>query len=309
MLTDVEGLYADWPASTEVVSQIDADELARAAARRCPAAWCPKMEACLRAVEGGVPRAHVLDGRVPHALLLEIFTSEGIGTMVVPGEGDRHERRRPSDRWDAVMMPQLRHAADRARPRRRRAGLGRRRHASTSTSSAASRCPRSATPTRRSSPRSPSRSAGWRTRPTWPCTSRASRLAERLVELLGAAGPGVLRQQRRRGQRVRAQAGPAARPRPTAGPRSSPATAASTAAPSARCRSPATPAKREPFAPLPGPVTLRRLRRRRRAAGRGRRRRPRRSSSSRRSARAASCRRRPATSPPRARSATTPARC
>jgi acetylglutamate kinase len=44
----------------------------------------PKMEACLRAVEGGVPRAHVLDGRVPHALLLEIFTSEGIGTMVVP---------------------------------------------------------------------------------------------------------------------------------------------------------------------------------------------------------------------------------
>jgi acetylglutamate kinase len=44
------------------------------------------MEACLRAVEGGVPRAHVLDGRVPHALLLEIFTSEGIGTMVVPAK-------------------------------------------------------------------------------------------------------------------------------------------------------------------------------------------------------------------------------
>jgi acetylglutamate kinase len=44
----------------------------------------PKMEACLRAVVGGVPRAHVLDGRVPHALLLEIFTDDGIGTMVVP---------------------------------------------------------------------------------------------------------------------------------------------------------------------------------------------------------------------------------
>jgi acetylglutamate kinase len=48
----------------------------------------PKMEACLRAVEGGVPRAHVLDGRVPHALLLEIFTSEGIGTMVLPGKDE-----------------------------------------------------------------------------------------------------------------------------------------------------------------------------------------------------------------------------
>ena len=45
------------------------------------------MEACLRAVSGGVPRAHVLDGRVPHALLLEIFTTEGVGTMVVPSEG------------------------------------------------------------------------------------------------------------------------------------------------------------------------------------------------------------------------------
>ena len=46
----------------------------------------PKMEACLRAVEGGVPRAHVVDGRVPHALLLEIFTTEGVGTMVVPAD-------------------------------------------------------------------------------------------------------------------------------------------------------------------------------------------------------------------------------
>ena len=48
------------------------------------AGMVPKMEACLRAVNGGVSRAHVLDGRVPHALLLEVFTSEGIGTMVVP---------------------------------------------------------------------------------------------------------------------------------------------------------------------------------------------------------------------------------
>ncbi len=47
----------------------------------------PKMEACLTAVRGGVPRAHVLDGRLPHAVLLEIFTDSGIGTMVLPDSG------------------------------------------------------------------------------------------------------------------------------------------------------------------------------------------------------------------------------
>jgi acetylglutamate kinase len=83
VLTDVEGLYADWPASTEIVSQIDVEQLAELLPR-LSSGMVPKMEACLRAVEGGVPRAHVLDGRVPHALLLEIFTSEGIGTMVLP---------------------------------------------------------------------------------------------------------------------------------------------------------------------------------------------------------------------------------
>jgi acetylglutamate kinase len=82
VLTDVEGLYADWPASTEIVSSITIDELA-ALLPTLAAGMIPKMEACLRAVEGGVPRAHVLDGRVAHALLLEVFTSEGIGTMVV----------------------------------------------------------------------------------------------------------------------------------------------------------------------------------------------------------------------------------
>jgi acetylglutamate kinase len=83
LLTDVEGLYADWPARTEVVSQITTDELTTLLPS-LSSGMVPKMEACLRAVEGGVPRAHVLDGRVPHALLLEIFTTEGIGTMVVP---------------------------------------------------------------------------------------------------------------------------------------------------------------------------------------------------------------------------------
>jgi acetylglutamate kinase len=87
VLTDVEGLYADWPNSTEIVSRIDIEALAELLPS-LSSGMVPKMEACLRAVEGGVPRAHVLDGRVPHALLLEIFTSQGIGTMVVPSKED-----------------------------------------------------------------------------------------------------------------------------------------------------------------------------------------------------------------------------
>jgi acetylglutamate kinase len=83
VLTDVEGLYADWPASDEVVSEIRAKEL-DAMLQDLSSGMIPKMQACLRAVRGGVARAHVLDGRVPHALLLEVFTDEGIGTMVLP---------------------------------------------------------------------------------------------------------------------------------------------------------------------------------------------------------------------------------
>ena len=100
LLTDVAGLYADWPARggaggakaadgamaqrpSEVISQLDAAELA-AMLPRLGGGMIPKMEACLTAVRGGVPQAHVLDGRLPHAILLEIFTDSGIGTMVVP---------------------------------------------------------------------------------------------------------------------------------------------------------------------------------------------------------------------------------
>jgi acetylglutamate kinase len=83
VLTDVEGLYADWPNSDEVVSSLTADELEELLPR-LTTGMVPKMEACLRAVRGGVPRAHVLDGRVAHSLLLELFTDDGVGTMVVP---------------------------------------------------------------------------------------------------------------------------------------------------------------------------------------------------------------------------------
>jgi acetylglutamate kinase len=82
VLTDVEGLYRDWPNSDEVISQLDADDLAELLPA-LSAGMIPKMEACLTAVKGGVPQAHVLDGRLSHAILLEIFTDSGIGTMVI----------------------------------------------------------------------------------------------------------------------------------------------------------------------------------------------------------------------------------
>jgi acetylglutamate kinase len=81
VLTDVEGLFADWPDSDEVISALSADDL-EIMLPALSAGMVPKMEACLRAVRGGVSSAHVLDGRLPHAVLLEIFTDEGIGTMV-----------------------------------------------------------------------------------------------------------------------------------------------------------------------------------------------------------------------------------
>jgi acetylglutamate kinase len=82
VLTDVEGLYVDPPANREVISRLTAAEL-EARLPTLSDGMIPKMEACLRAVRGGVPAAHVVDGRVAHALLLEILTDSGVGTMVV----------------------------------------------------------------------------------------------------------------------------------------------------------------------------------------------------------------------------------
>jgi acetylglutamate kinase len=112
VLTDVEGLYRDWPVGpgtsppaapaapsarpaaglrgngaaarpADVISVLTAADLERLLPG-LSAGMIPKMEACLRAVRGGVPQAHVLDGRLPHSVLLEIFTDSGIGTMVIP---------------------------------------------------------------------------------------------------------------------------------------------------------------------------------------------------------------------------------
>jgi acetylglutamate kinase len=83
VLTDVPGLYTNWPDTSSLTSEIGADDLEKLLPR-LESGMVPKMEACLRAVQGGVPAAHVVDGRVAHSTLLEVFTSEGFGTMVVP---------------------------------------------------------------------------------------------------------------------------------------------------------------------------------------------------------------------------------
>jgi acetylglutamate kinase len=84
VLTDVEGLYRDWPHSDDVIGEISPEAL-RAMLPTLSSGMVPKMTACLAAIEGGVPRTTVVDGREPHAVLLEIFTDEGVGTQVLPG--------------------------------------------------------------------------------------------------------------------------------------------------------------------------------------------------------------------------------
>ncbi|HJP75316.1 MAG TPA: acetylglutamate kinase [Pseudonocardiaceae bacterium] len=87
VLTDVEGLYANWPDRGSLIQRLTETQLADMLPNLTEG-MVPKMEACLRAVRGGVPRAHIIDGRLAHSVLLEVFTSQGIGTMVLP-EGDR----------------------------------------------------------------------------------------------------------------------------------------------------------------------------------------------------------------------------
>ena len=81
VLTDVPGLYSDWPNRSSLISSITADEL-RALMPNLESGMKPKMQACLQAVEGGVPKAHIIDGRQPHSILLEVFTKSGVGTQV-----------------------------------------------------------------------------------------------------------------------------------------------------------------------------------------------------------------------------------
>lgn len=84
VLTDVEGLFLDWPSSEDVIGEISPESLEEILPSLA-SGMVPKMGACLQAVQGGVPRATVVDGREPHAVLLELFTQEGVGTQVLPG--------------------------------------------------------------------------------------------------------------------------------------------------------------------------------------------------------------------------------
>jgi acetylglutamate kinase len=82
-LTDVAGVYANWPDESTLISRIDVEGMEKLVADgKVTEGMIPKLESCIAAVRSGVRRAHILDGRLPHALLLEFFTKEGVGTMV-----------------------------------------------------------------------------------------------------------------------------------------------------------------------------------------------------------------------------------
>ena len=83
VLTDVPGLYRNWPDTSDLIASIGVTDL-EAMLPRLDSGMVPKMEACITAVRGGLPSATVVDGRVAHCVLLEVFTSEGVGTMVTP---------------------------------------------------------------------------------------------------------------------------------------------------------------------------------------------------------------------------------
>ncbi len=90
LLTDVAGLYADFSDPESIISHIDAagvEEMLGSGA--IAGGMIPKVNCCLDALRGGVRSAHILDGRQPHSLLLEIFTNKGIGTMVELQEGEK----------------------------------------------------------------------------------------------------------------------------------------------------------------------------------------------------------------------------
>lgn len=85
ILTDVAGLYSDWPNRESLVSVITTGEL-RDLLPSLESGMIPKMTACLEAVDGGVVNAAIIDGRLEHSILLEVFTQQGIGTQVVKDE-------------------------------------------------------------------------------------------------------------------------------------------------------------------------------------------------------------------------------
>ncbi len=85
LLTDVEGVYRDFQDKRSLISEMDVTQAAELIEEgQAERGMIPKLEACMQALQGGVGRAHLIDGRLPHALLIEIFTDSGIGTMIRP---------------------------------------------------------------------------------------------------------------------------------------------------------------------------------------------------------------------------------
>ena len=105
ILTNVSGLYRDYPDPDSLIASITAAEVEEMLPS-LDSGMIPKMEACLRAIRGGVPQAHIVDGRQPHAVLLEIFTDLGVGTAVNADGVDLTRRRMPLSklRWHAVKV-------------------------------------------------------------------------------------------------------------------------------------------------------------------------------------------------------------
>ncbi len=84
MLTDVEGIYRDYQDKTSFISSLSLEEAQQMIAQgSIGGGMIPKVETCIKALQGGTGKTHIIDGRQPHSILLEIFTSQGIGTQVV----------------------------------------------------------------------------------------------------------------------------------------------------------------------------------------------------------------------------------
>ena len=84
MLTDVEGIYRDYQDKSSFISSLSLEEAQQMIADGdIGGGMIPKVETCIKALQGGTSKTHIIDGRQPHSILLEIFTSQGIGTQVV----------------------------------------------------------------------------------------------------------------------------------------------------------------------------------------------------------------------------------
>ena len=218
-LTDVSGWLRDPANPLSRISAGHGAEEVEDALTPIAGGMRPKLQACVEAIHGGVTAAHIVDGRVPHSILLELFTDEGIGTKI---KAARDERRR--------ARPGLRAPARRVRPRLGRAAVGRRGHRVPRPPDRAWRSTPSATATRRSSRRSREQAAPLIHVGNLFHTAPGATLARAAGGVL-ARRPRALRQLRHRGQRGRDQDGAQGQARRR---RSSRCTAASTAAPTAR---------------------------------------------------------------------------